>query len=235
MRSANPEKPKKKPMDKNTNRIALSRNYYNKLSHFFDYISPDSYYRKARKAAVSSLDLQEGQTVLNVPVGTGQIFKYFQGYLHGTGQIIGVDLSEDMLSEAFEKIASNGYSNISLEERDVAEINTAWLEDFRKNNPDTQIDAILCDLGLSGFEDWEQVIQNFLSVLKPEGRLVVMDWELPEPSLRGEFIKWIGGGEVDRPIPSYLSTQLEQFEVDHSFNRGGVFVASGIKPSGMGS
>lgn len=209
--------------------------YYDKFSRVYDILSPKVYYHRARDAAVSTLGLQESQTVLNVPVGTGQNFEYIQNYLHGTGRIIGIDLSERMLSKAFKKICSNGYFNVSLEQKDVAEINTDWFEDFRNNNPDTQIDAILCDLGLSGFEDWKQVIQNFLSVLKPEGRLVVMDWELPEPSLRGEFIKWIGGGEVDRPIPSYLSTKLEQFEVDHSFNRGGVFVASGIKPSGIGS
>jgi len=219
-------------MDRNQDPKDIS--YYDKFSRVYDIFSPKVYYHRARDAAISSLDLQKGQTVLNVPVGTGQNLEYFQNYLHGTGQIIGVDLSEGMLSKAFKKISSNGYSNVSLEQRDVAEINAAWLEDFRKNNPNTQIDAILCDLGLSGFEDWEQVIQNFISVLKPEGRLVVMDWELPEPSLRGEFIKWIGGGNVDRPIPSFLSTQLDQFTVDHSFNRGGVFVASGIKPSGMG-
>lgn len=208
--------------------------YYDKFSRVYDILSPKVYYHRARDAAVGSLDLHEGQTVLNVPVGTGQNFEYFQRYLHGTGQIIGVDLSKGMLSKAFKKINAHGYSNITLQNIDVANINAAWLAEQQVKDSEWQIDAVLCDLGLSGFNDWDQVIESLLTILKPEGKLVVMDWELKEPSLRGEFIKWIGGGEVDRPIPAYLGARLDQFKVDHSFNRGGVFVASGIKPSGMG-
>lgn len=56
-----------------------------------------------------------------------------------------------------------------------------------------------------------------------------MDWYIPKPTLRGAFIKWIGKGEVNRPIYQYLETRVVGFEVNTSFNRGGVFVATGIK------
>ena len=212
-----------------------ARSYYDKFSRVYDWLSPKVYYHKARQEAVDRLDLKEGQTVLNVPIGTGQNLEYFQRYLHGTGKIIGVDVSEGMLSKAFDKVREYDYSNVALQNADVSMLNQAWLEQYKVDNPDAPVDAIICDLGLSGFDDWRGVVDDLLDVLKPEGKLVVMDWELPEPSLRGAFIKWIGGGEVDRPIPAYLQTKLDGFELDHSFNRGGVFVASGIKPKGMGS
>ena len=68
-----------------------------------------------------------------------------------------------------------------------------------------------------------------LSILSPNGRLVIMDWYIPKPTLRGKFIKWIGKGEVDRPIYQYLKNQVMNFAVNDTFNRGGVFVATGIK------
>ena len=55
----------------------MNNDYYNKFSYVYDIFSPKIYYHEARNAAVSSLDLREGQTVLNVPVGTGQNFEYF--------------------------------------------------------------------------------------------------------------------------------------------------------------
>lgn len=209
----------------------MAKSYYDKFSYVYDVFSTQFYYHKARKAAIGALELQEGQTVLNVPIGTGQNFEYFQDYLHGSGQIIGVDLSDGMLSKAFKKVKNREYKNIALLKMDVADLSAEWMAEYRQTHPDLEIDAILCDLGLSGFENWQQVIATLISILKPQGRLSVMDWELKESSLRGEFIKRIGGGEVDRPIPAYLAQFLDDYEVDHSFNRGGVFVASGTKPA----
>lgn len=213
----------------------MASDYYDKFSRVYDWLSPKVYYHKARQAAIDSLDLEEGKTVLNVPIGTGQNLEYFQRYLNGTGHIIGVDISDGMLSKAFEKVGEQGYSNVALKNADVFSLNKAWLERYREENPIQSVDAVLCDLGLSGFEDWRGVVDNLLDILKPEGKLVVMDWLIEKPSLRGEFVKWIGGGEVDRPIPSYLQEKLDGFEFNHSYNRGGVFVASGMKPKAMGS
>jgi len=91
-----------------------------------------------------------------------------------------------------------------------------------------KIDAVLCDLGLSGFPNWEQVIDNLVDILAPNGKIVIMDWYMEKPSLRGEFIKWIGKGEVNRPIWQYLQNKVEIFEVK-TFKRGDVFVAIGQK------
>ena len=68
-----------------------------------------------------------------------------------------------------------------------------------------------------------------ISILKPKGRIVILDWFIEEPSLRGDFVKWIGKGEVNRPIYQYLKTKVVDFQLDDSFNFGGVFVASGTK------
>ncbi len=199
--------------------------YYDKFSKLYDFLSPKIYYHKARLKAVEELRLCESKVVLNVPVGTGQNFEYFQYYLKGTGAILGADISEGMLSKAERKIKTNNWENISLIKCDVLELRKI----IEKQTESPGFDAVMCDLGLSGFPNWEEMIDDLISLLKPGGRISIMDWYIPEPSLRGEFVKWIGKSEVNRPIWQYLETKVCEFSIEPSFNRGGVFVASGTK------
>ena len=201
--------------------------YYNSFSKVYDWLSPKWYYHEARKYAIVQMDLKEGQSVLNLPCGTGQNFEYFNGYLKNTGQIIGVDLSVGMMNKARKKISENKWNNIGLFIEDASAIDQEWLD--QNINHGQRFDSVLCDLGLSGFPNWNSIIDNLISVLKPNGRIVIMDWYIPEPSLRGKFIKWIGKGEVNRPIYQYLRTRVENFDVDTTFNSGGIFVATGVK------
>lgn len=201
--------------------------YYDNFANVYDFFSPKWYYHKARKYAVEQLALQDGSTALNLPCGTGQNFEYFQKYMNNSGLIIGIDLSKGMLEKAKEKVNKNNWKNIHIVKEDAKKINVTWLT---KQYDNTQnIDAILCDLGLSGFPDWTEVIDNLYEILAPRGRLVIMDWYLPKPTLRGKLIKWIGKGEVDRPIFQYLQSKSNDFNVETSFNSGGVFVATVIK------
>ena len=210
-------------------------NYYDAFSRVYDIFSPKAYYHKARSYAIKELQLQQNQTVLNVPCGTGQNFEYFQQYLQHSGLILGIDLSPGMLEKAQAKIQKHHWKNIQLIQQDVRTLDQKWLEDFPKNeNKPITIDAILCDLGLSGFPDWQLVIDHLLSILKPEGRIVIMDWYMEKKTIRGAFVEWIGKGEVTRPIWQYLKPRIESFQLDHGFNRGGVFVASGRKPGVIG-
>ena len=201
--------------------------YYDKLSVIYDYIS-NWYYKKARNYAIEELELKNGQTVLNLPCGTGVNFKYFNEYLNNSGLIIGIDLSSGMLDKARQKIEKSGWTNIDTELKNATKIDQEWLDGY--SNEKITVDAVFCDLGLSGLPEWRNIIDNMISILKPKGRIVILDWYLEKTSLRGDFVKWIGKGEVDRPIWQYLQTIVSDFKVDDSFNYDGVFVASGSKP-----
>ena len=204
-----------------------AKSYYDQFAKVYDWLSPKWYYHKSRSYGIEQLGLNPGHTVLNLPIGTGQNFEYFQKYLKGKGLIIGIDLSDGMLEKAKKKQRENNWNNIKIIKGDATQINPLWIEENIEES--IQVDAIFCDLGLSGFPDWQKIIDNMLSILSPNGRLVIMDWYIPKPTLRGKFIKWIGKGEVDRPLYQYLENQVVNFTVNTSFNRGGVFVATGIK------
>lgn len=70
-----------------------------------------------------------------------------------------------------------------------------------------------------------------ISILKPKGRIVILDWYIEKPNLKGVFVKWLGKGEVDRPIWQYLKTKVSDFKVTDTFKNGAIFVASGSKPA----
>jgi ubiquinone/menaquinone biosynthesis C-methylase UbiE len=201
--------------------------YYDSLAKIYDIIAGKWYYHKARNYAIQQLQLKEGEAVLNLPCGTGQNFEYFQRYLKNTGVVIGIDLSDGMMAQAKKKKAENNWTNVKILKGDATEITKDWIAE--NVFPPVHIDAVLCDLGLSGFPHWENTIDNMLSLLKPGGIMVIMDWYLPKPSLWGAFIKWIGKGEVNRPIYQYFKTKVAEYSVNTSFNRGGVFVATGVK------
>ncbi len=145
--------------------------YYDKFSTVYDIFSPKSYYHKARLEAVKRLQLKAGDVILNVPVGTGQNFEYFQHYLRNTGKVIGIDNSQGMLDKAQQKISKNNWNHIQLINQDVSKLNHDFLT--QQNIP--KIDAILCDLGLSGFPEWKKIIDNLIDTLGRAGRLSVMD------------------------------------------------------------
>ncbi len=201
--------------------------YYDKFSKIYDLISSKYYYRKPRRKVIEEMRIQKGDTILNLPVGTGQNFEYFQRYLVGLGQVIGIDLSEGMLNRAKSKIQKKNWKNIKLFKGDATDIDPYWVSEHLEGI--SKFDSIVCDLGLSGFPESEKVIDNMISILKPGGRLVIMDWYIESRSLRGEFIKWVGKGEVNRPLFQYMKTKVSDFSLDQSFKGGQMFVATGVK------
>lgn len=69
-----------------------------------------------RKLAVERLELQPGETVLDVGCGTGRSFEYLEPYIGPEGRIIGVDLSPEMLAVARRKAEHYGWANVTLME-----------------------------------------------------------------------------------------------------------------------
>lgn len=202
--------------------------YYDRISGIYDFIS-NWYYKRARKYAIQKLKLENSDTVLNLPCGTGVNFKYFQSSLENSGLIIGIDLSNGMLEQAKRKIIKNKWNNIELHLENATTIDAEWLNRNTSSKGAESIDGVLCDLGLSGLLEWKNIIDNMISTLKPGGRFVILDWYLENSGLLGKFIQWIGKGEVKRPLWQYLQTKVYDFELKKFGVFNGVFVASGVK------
>jgi ubiquinone/menaquinone biosynthesis C-methylase UbiE len=81
-----------------------------------------TYVRWHRKA-VDRLELEQGQTVIDVACDTGLNFPLLEEKIGAGGRIVGIDLSPDMLAVAGERVAAKGWDNVTLVEVSVDEAN----------------------------------------------------------------------------------------------------------------
>ena len=119
---------------------------------------------KAQKRCLELANIVDGQSVLEVAVGTGLIFsRILQRNPSGLNE--GVDLTAAMLARAEQKAAASGHANYNLR------IGSAYHLPYDANRFDLLINNYMFDLLPE--TDFEQVLGEFGRVLQPGGRLVL--------------------------------------------------------------
>lgn len=118
-----------------------------------------------RKRALSLLNLQPGENVLIVGVGTGADFPFLPAGVYATG----TDLSPDMLAKARLKLP-NCRANVKLIQGDAQALLV----------PENTYDAAILNLILSVVPDSRACLQSTLRAIKPGGRLVIFDKFQPD-------------------------------------------------------
>jgi demethylmenaquinone methyltransferase/2-methoxy-6-polyprenyl-1,4-benzoquinol methylase len=78
-------------------------------------------FRQWRELLVASLSVRPGDTVLDVGCGPGLCLPLLQRKLGGSGTIIGIDESQEMLQVAGDRVAEHGWSNVRLIAAPVAQ------------------------------------------------------------------------------------------------------------------
>ena len=125
--------------------------------------------RAYRKAAVESLNLVPGDTVVDLGCGTGLNFGLLQKQVGPQGSIIGVDLSDGMLRQAQSRIERIGWKNVNLVQADMAEY--SFLH---------RTDGILSTLALTMSPKYDQIVQRAAEVLQPGKRMSIFELKKPE-------------------------------------------------------
>jgi SAM-dependent methyltransferase len=74
-----------------------------------------------QRMAVERLELRSGEAVIDVACGTGVNFPLLQAEVGPTGRIVGIDLSPEMLAQARDRVAAEGWRNVTLIEAPVEE------------------------------------------------------------------------------------------------------------------
>jgi ubiquinone/menaquinone biosynthesis C-methylase UbiE len=121
-----------------------------------------------RRRAIEELELKQGDTVVEIGCGTGLNFPFLQEKVGPSGKIIGVDLTDAMLSQARKRVEKNGWKNVELIQ-----------EDASKFSFPAGVDGIISTFAITLVPDYEQVIQNGCRALKPGKKWVVLDFKLP--------------------------------------------------------
>ena len=154
--------------------------------------------RKARKLAVERAAVRDGESVLEVAVGTGLMFRELL-VRNPSGKTVGVDLTEGMLARAKDKAQAFPAEHWELSVGDARTLPYA----------DATFDLIVNNymFDLLPESEFASVLGEFRRVLKPGGRLVLVNMATASPLNLWEI--------VYRVRPSLLGgcrgVQLEPF------------------------
>lgn len=157
-----------------------------------------------RKHAVKGLH----GNVLDVACGTGDMVVELlkQGCI-----VTGVDLSEEMLAIAKVKAPTATYM--------IADAESLPFED-------AAFDTVTCAFGVRNFVHLEQGLQEMLRVLKPGGRMVILELATPDSAIVKPFyrfytkhiIPWLGSRIAgNRGAYTYLPESIERFPKGDAF------------------
>jgi demethylmenaquinone methyltransferase/2-methoxy-6-polyprenyl-1,4-benzoquinol methylase len=133
-----------------------------------------------RAAAVRLAEVRPGDVVADIACGTGDLSLKFAEALGGTGRVIGIDFTFEMLPRARGKIAKCKMQN--------AKCKFVAGDGMRLPLPDGCADVVSIAFGIRNVSEPALAVREFFRILRPGGRLVILEFSLPtNRTLRGLY------------------------------------------------
>ena len=137
---------------------------------------------KWRKKTIGLLKKLEPKTVLDMATGTADM-AILACRLLDSDKITGLDLSAEMLELGRKKVEKEGLANkIELVKGDGEAISF----------PDNSFDAVMVAFGVRNFENLENGLREMLRVLKPDGKLVILEFSKPNWGFKNLYNVYMG-------------------------------------------
>ncbi|MCX7124033.1 MAG: bifunctional demethylmenaquinone methyltransferase/2-methoxy-6-polyprenyl-1,4-benzoquinol methylase UbiE [Gammaproteobacteria bacterium] len=124
-------------------------------------------HRLWKDEAVRMLSPQEGETILDLAGGTGDLSKRILKRMHGRGRVILTDINLNMLREGVKRFDRTG----QFSDLDYGVVNAEALP-FQ----DASLDAITIAFGLRNVRDQATALAEMFRVLKPGGRALILEF-----------------------------------------------------------
>ena len=185
---------------------------YDRLNHIFS-LSIDKLWRRRVVRIVRRL---KPSRILDLATGTGDLAIKMAKRIP-QAHIMGVDLSENMLAVAAEKVRRQGLDDhIVLYQGDAEQLDLS----------DGVVDVVTVAFGVRNFGDIEQGLAEIWRSLRSGGHLVVLEFSMP----KNRFIRWVYSQYAHRLLPrigamiskdsrayTYLPDSVEEFPAPERF------------------
>lgn len=210
MKPYNQEQTKKEQVEEMFDNIAPS---YDRLNHIISF----NLDRIWRRRVVRIVERAKAARVMDIATGTGDLAITMAKHLPST-QILGVDLSEEMLGVARVKVAKRGMSDrIELVKGDAENIAMVG---------DGAMDAVTVAFGVRNFENLERGLREIHRTLREGGTFVVLELSVP----KNRLIRWFYAQYSHRILPGigamiskdkkayiYLPESIDEFPAPERF------------------
>jgi demethylmenaquinone methyltransferase/2-methoxy-6-polyprenyl-1,4-benzoquinol methylase len=187
---------------------------YDFLNHLFSLNIDQAW----RRRLVQLAEAQPGDKILDVCVGTGDIaIRFARG--NGVGHITGVDLTDEMLRIARRKAEANKIaSKITLLKGDGLNLPFS----------DNSFDIVSIGFGLRNLGHPQRGISEMVRVLRPDGRLLILEFSPPEDGLVGRLYN-LYLNTVIRAVGGIISGSAEAYRYLSTIKRWDSLYIQGAK------
>ena len=179
---------------------------YEKLASVYD-LAFGPTLQPGRVRALQQMDIQAGERVLEVGVGTGINLSLYPK----TCRMTGIDFSSSMLEKARERVARGGLQQMRLLQMDAADLKFA----------DDSFDIVYAPYLISVVPDPVRVAQEMRRVCRPGGRIIFLNHFLSPNLLVSRVERLISpftihiGFKADLDLPAFLAqSALEPISIE---------------------
>lgn len=186
--------------------------------------------RTFRRRSVAALNLEPGDSVLELGCGPGNSFARLRSAVGAEGRVVGVDYSRGMVRRATERVDEAGWDNVHVIRGDAT----------RPGITADAFDAVYAAMSLSAMPDPAAAVAVAAASLRPDGRLAVLDarpfqrapLSLLNPLTNPAF-EYLTDWRPAVDIPGAIDSTFETSSVD-SYHFGSIYVATGVGPRPSG-
>lgn len=127
-------------------------------------------HRLWKRFTINCSGVRRGQRVLDLAGGTGDLTAKFSRLVGETGEVVLADINDSMLKMGREKLRNIGIiGNVSYVQANAEALPF----------PDNSFDCITIAFGLRNVTDKDKALRSMYRVLKPGGRLLVLEFSKP--------------------------------------------------------
>jgi phosphatidylethanolamine/phosphatidyl-N-methylethanolamine N-methyltransferase len=149
---------------------------YELYAPVYDFVF-DWIFAPGRASAIRQLQLKPGDSVLEVGIGTGLNLPLYPANCRLTG----VDLSQEMLDKAVDRVQTLAMPNVTLKVMDATAL------DFSDN----EFDKCIATYTISAVPDPVAVLREMRRVVKPDGLIVILNHFRSERRVLGRVEDWV--------------------------------------------
>lgn len=127
-------------------------------------------HRVWKRFTIELSGVRSGDKVLDIAGGTGDLSAKFSAFVGTKGHVVLADINDSMLNVGRDKLTDKGIAgNVFYTQADAQYLPF----------PDNSFDCITIAFGLRNVTDKDMALRSMLRVLKPGGRLLVLEFSKP--------------------------------------------------------